>query len=396
MFSLLYPNTGRCLLDRPIEWLQLPSALPGAVYPADRQCQLAFGPDSRHCGDVQPPCAALWCSGIAGGRAVCQTKHFPWADGTPCAAGRVCASGQCVGTAAMREMQVPVDGSWSPWSPWSRCSRSCGGGVSSSQRFCSRPTPRNGGRFCRGERLRFRSCNINKCPGGSAFREQQCAAFNHRVLPALPPVTDWEPRYGGVAAEDRCKLICQSRQLGTYQVLQPKVVDGTPCSPSISGMCVSGRCVPAGCDGAIGSNKRFDKCRRCGGDGTGCVRVRGSFRAAASGYTDVVTIPAGSTHILVRQGPPRSPHMDNIFLALRAPSGRPLLNGGSVLVPSDHTVTLTGGVTLSYNGATAPQEQLMGPGPLMEPVVLQLLVGDETEPARLKYSFYVPIREQQQ
>uniref|UniRef100_A0A8C2T486 ADAM cysteine-rich domain-containing protein n=1 Tax=Coturnix japonica TaxID=93934 RepID=A0A8C2T486_COTJA len=190
--SLLHMSwVSRCLLDRPIEWLQLPSALPGAVYPADRQCQLAFGPDSRHCGDVQPPCAALWCSGIAGGRAVCQTKHFPWADGTPCAAGRVCASGQCV---VLVELMVPVDGSWSPWSPWSRCSRSCGGGVSSSQRFCSRPTPRNGGRFCRGERLRFRSCNINKCPGGSG---------------------------------------------------------------------------------------EFDKCRRCGGDGTGCVRVRGSFRAAA-------------------------------------------------------------------------------------------------------------------
>ena len=63
--------------------------------------------------------------------------------------------------------QIPVDGAWGPWAPWSACSRSCGGGVSSSHRFCSRPAPLNGGRFCRGERLRFRSCKAQDCPGRS-------------------------------------------------------------------------------------------------------------------------------------------------------------------------------------------------------------------------------------
>ena len=150
--------------------------------------------------------------------------------------------------------QIPVDGAWGPWAPWSACSRSCGGGVSSSHRFCSRPAPLNGGRFCRGERLRFRSCKAQDCPGRSgewrraagrsaelraargpsrvpfappapaAFREEQCAAYNHRVVSAaLPAVADWEPRYGGVAEEDRCKLTCQSRSLGVYHVLRPRV-----------------------------------------------------------------------------------------------------------------------------------------------------------------------------
>lgn len=101
---------GQCLLDKPLEWLQLPSALPGSVYPLLRQCQLTFGPDSRHCGDLQPPCAALWCTGYAGGRPVCQTKHFPWADGTPCAPGKVCMDGLCVGTRRMQELVVSPGG----------------------------------------------------------------------------------------------------------------------------------------------------------------------------------------------------------------------------------------------------------------------------------------------
>ncbi|XP_069734656.1 A disintegrin and metalloproteinase with thrombospondin motifs 4 isoform X2 [Phaenicophaeus curvirostris] len=381
---------GHCLLNKPSEWLQLPSALPGSVYPVQRQCQLAFGPDSRHCGDQQPPCAALWCSGHAGGRAVCQTKHFPWADGTPCAPGRVCMDGVCVGTTRVRELTTPQDGSWGPWGPWGECSRSCGGGVQLSHRNCSAPAPRHGGRFCEGRRTRFQSCNVDECEGSSplAFREQQCAAFNHRpeLVRGLPAPSDWVPRYSGVAERDRCKLTCQSETLGYYHVLQPRVVDGTPCSPEGTGVCVQGRCVPAGCDRVIGSKKKFDKCMRCGGDGSGCTKVYGSFGKARFGYNDVVTIPAGATHLLVRQ------IGDAAFLALRRPSGGPMLNGGFVLVPSPTDVALAGGTALRYSGATAPTETLAARGPLTEPLVLQALAVDERQPARVKFSFFVPRR----
>ncbi|XP_066842136.1 A disintegrin and metalloproteinase with thrombospondin motifs 4 isoform X2 [Anser cygnoides] len=419
---------GHCLLDKPSEWLRLPTALPGAAYPVERQCQLAFGADSRHCGDVQPPCAALWCSGRAGGRAVCQTKHFPWADGTPCGPGRACMSGQCVGIAAMEELnvsagtlragcgrrrrfdvlllpsQTPVDGAWGPWGPWGSCSRSCGGGVSFSHRSCARPAPRSGGRYCRGERSRFRSCNAEACPGSSplAFREEQCAAYNHRpdVFKGLPAAGDWVPRYSGVPEKDRCKLTCQSRSLGYYHVLEPRVADGTPCSPEGTGVCVQGRCIPTGCDRVIGSKKRFDKCMVCGGDGSTCTKISGVFTKPRYGYNDVVTIPAGATHLLVRQGSPAGSgdagdagdSGDSIYLALRQPSGGSLLNGGYVLVPSESTVTLAGGVTLRYSGATAAAETLACRGPLREPLVLQALVVDERRPPRLKYSFFAPPR----
>ncbi|XP_074709589.1 A disintegrin and metalloproteinase with thrombospondin motifs 4 [Strix uralensis] len=381
---------GHCLLDKPPEWLQLPSALPGSVYPLWRQCQLAFGPESRPCGDPQPPCAALWCTARAGGRAVCQSKRLPWADGTPCAGGGACLDGLCAGPGRLRELTTRTDGGWGPWGPWGGCSRTCGGGVRLSHRGCTAPAPRHGGRYCEGKRTRFQSCNVEECPGSTplAFREEQCAAHNHRPDPAtgLPGPPDWVPRYSGVPERDRCKLTCQSRTLGYYHVLQPRVTDGTPCSPESTGVCVQGRCVPAGCDRVIGSKKKFDKCMSCGGDGSGCTKVYGSFAKARYGYNDVVTIPAGATHLLVRQ---RSAG-GGAFLALRRPGGGSLLHGGRVLLSSATDVPLPGGATLRYSGATAAAETLAGRGPLREALVLQALVVDERRPPRLRFSFFVP------
>uniref|UniRef100_A0A8V5H656 A disintegrin and metalloproteinase with thrombospondin motifs 4 n=1 Tax=Melopsittacus undulatus TaxID=13146 RepID=A0A8V5H656_MELUD len=385
---------GHCLLDRPPEWLPLPSALPGSVYPVLRQCQLAFGPESRHCGDQQPPCARLWCTGHSGGRSVCQTKHFPWADGTPCAPGSACMDGACVSITRMQELTTPLDGAWGPWGPWSGCSRSCGGGVRLSHRGCTEPEPLHGGRFCRGKRTRVQSCSVDECPGGSAlaFREEQCAAYNRgpELGMGLPAPRDWVPRYSGVAERDQCKLICQSQTLGYYHVLQQRVADGTPCSPESTGVCVRGRCIPAGCDRIIGSKKKFDKCMNCGGDGSGCTKVSGAFTKPRYGYNDVVTIPAGATHVLVRQA--SDPGAEDVFLALRRPNGESLLNGGYILVPSATDVALGKGITLRYNGATEATETLQGRGPLPQPVVLQALVVDERRPPRLKFSFFVPRR----
>ncbi|XP_057254151.1 A disintegrin and metalloproteinase with thrombospondin motifs 4 [Pezoporus wallicus] len=385
---------GHCLLDQPPEWLPLPSALPGSVYPLLRQCQLAFGPESRHCGDQQPPCSRLWCTGHTGGRSVCQTKHFPWADGTPCAPGSACMDGACVSITRMQELTTPVDGAWGPWGPWSGCSRSCGGGVRLSHRGCTEPEPLHGGRFCRGKRTRVQSCSVEECPGGSAlaFREEQCAEYNRgpELVRGLPAPRDWVPRYSGVAERDRCKLICQSQTLGYYHVLQQRVADGTPCSPESTGVCVRGRCIPAGCDRIIGSKKKFDKCMNCGGDGSGCTKISGSFTKPRYGYNDVVTIPAGATHVLVRQV--SAPGAEDVFLALRRPDGESLLNGGYILVPSATDVALGKGITLRYSGATAATETLEGRGPLPQPVLLQALVVDERRAPRLKFSFFVPRR----
>ena len=56
-----------------------------------------------------------------------------------------------------------------------------------------------------------------------------------------------------------------------------QVVDGTPCSPDSSAVCVQGKCIKAGCDGKLGSSKKFDRCGICGGDNKSCKKVSGLF-----------------------------------------------------------------------------------------------------------------------
>lgn len=106
------------------------------------------------------------------------------------------------------------------------------------------------------------------------------------------------------------------------------------------------------------------------------------------GYNDVVTIPAGATHLLVRQLSAAA-GAEDVFLALRRPSGEALLNGGYMLVPSATDVPLPGGGTLRYSGAAAAAETLAGRGPLRQALVLQALVVDGRQPPQLKYSFFV-------
>lgn len=57
-----------------------------------------------------------------------------------------------------------VDGRWGKWGAFGDCSRSCGGGVQLAKRECNNPVPENGGKYCYGLRIKYRSCNINPCP----------------------------------------------------------------------------------------------------------------------------------------------------------------------------------------------------------------------------------------
>lgn len=85
-------------------------------------------------------------------------------------------------------LQVLVDGGWSPWGPWRGCSRTCGGGVEFSYRECTDPEPRNGGKYCEGQRVQYRSCNTQACPdhsGESSFptTPDWLIGFIKRALP---------------------------------------------------------------------------------------------------------------------------------------------------------------------------------------------------------------------
>lgn len=90
--------TGDCLLDQPEKPLALPDVLPGVSYGLERQCELSFGTGSKPCPLMQAPCQRLWCTGKTRGQPVCQTRHFPWADGTACGDGMMCMRGVCIAT----------------------------------------------------------------------------------------------------------------------------------------------------------------------------------------------------------------------------------------------------------------------------------------------------------
>lgn len=81
---------------------------------------------------------------------------------TDCSAVFFPASSRLAGS-----LQVVVDGGWSLWGPWRRCSRTCGGGVEFSYRECTDPEPRNGGKYCEGQRVQYQSCNTQACPDHS-------------------------------------------------------------------------------------------------------------------------------------------------------------------------------------------------------------------------------------
>ncbi|CDQ68770.1 unnamed protein product [Oncorhynchus mykiss] len=98
---------GDCLLDQPQKLLALPESLPGTNYSLHRQCELAFGTGSKPCPYMQH-CSKLWCTGKARGQLVCQTRHFPWADGTSCGNSKLCFRGVCTDKNNTNKTKVSV------------------------------------------------------------------------------------------------------------------------------------------------------------------------------------------------------------------------------------------------------------------------------------------------
>ena len=58
-----------------------------------------------------------------------------------------------------------MDGGWAAWYNWSSCSTSCGIGVKTRRRTCSKPVPQHGGINCPGNNTQVHSCFDRACPG---------------------------------------------------------------------------------------------------------------------------------------------------------------------------------------------------------------------------------------
>ncbi|NXY48569.1 ATL2 protein, partial [Ceuthmochares aereus] len=222
---------------------------------------------------------------------------------------------------------------WGEWSSWSTCSRSCGGGVMSRERHCLRqrlqmPQGTNS-TMCVGQAKHYQLCQQQPCPANTAsFKQQQCSSFNAKAFGKR--YYHWMPLYPDdytSISNKPCDLQCTTRS-GERQ-LMARAQDGTSCKDrTYQGVCINGKCEPVGCDGSLYSPRTMDRCRVCGGDGSTCHRVSGSFRKAISqiGYVFITNIPAGATDILIIE----RRKTENI-LALADESGHFFFNGNSAI-----------------------------------------------------------------
>uniref|UniRef100_A0A5F8GAS7 ADAM metallopeptidase with thrombospondin type 1 motif 7 n=1 Tax=Monodelphis domestica TaxID=13616 RepID=A0A5F8GAS7_MONDO len=363
---------GLCLDDPPAnDVIDFPIVPPGVLYDVSHQCRLQYGPYSTFCDDMDSVCNTLWCSVGT----TCHSKLDAAVDGTRCGENKWCFNGECVSVGFRPDA---VDGGWAGWSAWSGCSRSCGVGVQSSERQCSNPTPKYGGKYCVGERKRFRLCSIQACPADRpSFRHIQCSQFD--AMPYKGEQYKWVPVSNHI---NPCELHCRPANEYFAVKLRDAVVDGTPCFEGNSSrdLCINGICKNVGCDYEIDSNAIEDRCGVCHGDGSTCETVKKTFdESEGLGYVDIGLIPAGAREIRIEE----VAEAGN-FLALRSEDPEKyFLNGGwTIQWNGDYKVA---GTTFTYE-RNGNWENLTSPGPTWEPVWIQLLFQESNPGVRYEYT----------
>ncbi|XP_050996221.1 A disintegrin and metalloproteinase with thrombospondin motifs 7 [Acomys russatus] len=364
---------GFCLDDTPAkDVIDLPSVLPGVLYDVNHQCRLQYGPSSVFCEGMDNVCHTLWCSVGT----TCQSKMDAAVDGTRCGKDKWCLNGECVPEGFQPEA---VDGGWSGWSAWSACSRSCGVGAQSAERQCTQPVPKHRGKYCVGERKRFRLCNLPACPAGQpSFRHTQCSQFDGK--PYKGQLHKWVPV---IHDENPCELRCRPSNYSNTEKLRDAVVDGTPCYQGrvSRDICINGICKNVGCDYEIDSGAMEDRCGVCRGNGSTCHTVSRTFRKAeGTGYVNVGLIPAGAREILIKEVAEAAN-----FLALRSVKdpNKYFLNGDwTIQWNGDYQVA---GTTFTYV-RLGNLENLTSPGPTTEPVWIQLLFQERNPGVHYEYT----------
>ncbi|KAL3278400.1 hypothetical protein HHI36_013727 [Cryptolaemus montrouzieri] len=292
--NFLDKGLGTCLLDRPEEVVAYghPELPAGAMYDSSYQCRLQFSVDATECTSEDDICSRLWCYI----NETCTTKLLPAAPGTSCGKHKWCQNLKCVD---IMDPPLPVDGGWGEWGPWSECSRTCGAGVSISERKCDHPVPSGGGNFCLGIRKRYRMCNTEPCSKKAPpFRAVQCALFNNHTYEGKQ--YDWLPYF---EQTEPCRLYCIDKNNTIIMPLGDYAHDGTSCNIGTRDICITGVCQRVGCDWVVGSNATEDNCGVCEGDNSKCNIFNGTYskQSISSGYREVVVIPSGATNIKISE-----------------------------------------------------------------------------------------------
>ncbi|KAJ8005919.1 hypothetical protein DPEC_G00122890 [Dallia pectoralis] len=363
---------GFCLDDRPSKKdMTTPLARLGVRYTAHHQCQLQYGPNATYCHEIDNVCQILWCS-VNGS---CRSKLDSPIDGTRCGPEKWCISGECV---IIGKLPETVNGNWGQWSSWSHCSRTCGAGAQSADRECNQPKPEFGGRYCTGERRRYRICNITPCQKAKpTFREMLCSEFD--TVPYQNELYQWVPV---ASTSSPCELHCRPVDEDFSEKMLDAVTDGTPCfmNNNSRSICVNGLCKEVGCDYGIESNAVEDRCGVCLGDGSSCETIHLTFDGGDSfGYVDVGVIPKGARDIVVQE-------MEEAgnFLALRDQESEEYFLNGQYIIQWNGEYKAAG--TIFYYERSGNLENLTSPGPTKEPVMIQLLYQEKNPGIKYEYT----------
>ncbi|KAF7997831.1 hypothetical protein HCN44_009229 [Aphidius gifuensis] len=391
IINFLDQGKGECLEDEPTSHdYAYPELPPGAMYNAEHQCRLQFGVrEASVCITITPQeiCSKLWC--VVNGS--CHTMLHPAAPGTTCGKHMWCQNQKCV---PMADRPNPIDGGWGEWGDWSKCSRECGAGVSIMERKCDHPNPAHGGKFCIGERRRYKICNTQACPDDfQSFRSMQCSNYDGGEY--KDKNYTWLPYFD---QNEPCELYCTDSKQTVIVPQGEAVLDGTPCNVGTRDMCIAGICRKVGCDWTVDSDATEDRCGICHGDGTQCETISGIYeKNEGPGYREVIIIPAGSRNIKIEElGNSKNyigigvPNTDKYYL--NGKRKRPWETNISISL--EKQITFAG----EYNVAGTPalyerdydREKIRIPGPTKGDIVIYLIYRGHYRNFGLRYDYTVP------
>ncbi|CAG9772555.1 unnamed protein product [Ceutorhynchus assimilis] len=372
--ALLDNNLGQCLSDIPdFNLYPFSDNMPGVVYDASEQCKFMLPASTGVCkGLKEKVCEHLVCQI---NKKECVGKNDIAADGTKCGENKWCFKKKCIEMGARPEA---INGGWGDWGSWTDCTRTCGGGVSYSERDCNNPVPANKGRFCQGERRKIKICNPTPCLDDSpTFRQQQCSEQDPK--PWNNQFHTWTSSFD---ESKPCALYCVNEE-NVLSMLEAVVKDGTPCKLGTRNMCISGVCRLVGCDSVLDSEAVEDLCGVCNGDGTQCRIIEATYKDIGNGYTKVVVIPAGSKNVKVEEMAPSI----NIIAISDSTEKKFYLNGDSTeSEDGEYKIGKNIGV---YTHIEPRRERFVMRGPVKEDIVLFIAFFEQENPG-YTYSWAEP------
>ncbi|KAF7267253.1 hypothetical protein GWI33_019506 [Rhynchophorus ferrugineus] len=359
--ELLDQGKGDCLNDEPTSTMY-PYAhkLPGVVYGEVEQCKFVFPSSVGACHPRKLEfCSNFLCKMRDKN---CMGANEGPADGTKCGENKWCFRQKCIEMGGRPEA---VNGGWGEWQSWSECSRTCGGGLATQERFCDNPEPANRGRFCVGDRKRRKICNSEPCPEHTpSFRQTQCTEKDKEPYNGMH--LKWTAVWDFSMV---CSLVCSNPEAG--RVIQESVAkDGTLCNPGSKDICIQGVCTSVGCDYKLNSDAVEDRCGICNGDGTQCKYMEGTFEneiGEANSAKTITTIPAGARKIRVEE---KIDSQNCIAVADVNQEHYYLNKGGKTSTEGEHKIA---GSKAFYRRLGDDQDQLIINGPIKEDIVILYL-----------------------